>query len=58
MPFFAFPFVVIGIILFIAGIAGFAYYEAKYRSLNYCKYCGEEIPYDVIFCPKCGRAQK
>lgn|GEM_PF-7027333 len=47
-----------GIILFIVGIIGFAYYGAKEGSLKYCKYCGEEIPYDAMFCPKCGRGQK
>jgi hypothetical membrane protein len=58
-------FTLIGIILIIVGIIGLAYYSAKEayygakeKSLKYCKYCGEEIPYDAMFCPKCGREQK
>jgi uncharacterized membrane protein len=51
-------FTLIGIILIIVGVIGLAYYDAKEKSLKYCKYCGEEIPYDAMFCPKCGKAQK
>jgi sec-independent protein translocase protein TatC len=23
-----------------------------------CKFCGESMPYEEVFCPRCGRAQE